>query len=188
MARLNQEKYRIQKGFNEKLEKELVNLEPKQAEKIREMIDYKFSDNEYKNLDNQQMKNVKGDVKDVKSSFNYMESLHYRQFSPDKSKEAEPAPNETEKSDVHAKNTPESFISQYKYPQTKDFDENTKDIIDKEKESEPSKSGITKSDPQSKNMPESFMAQYELPKPKDFSENSKDVAEKKKLDIDKDRD
>lgn len=182
-VRLNSEKSRIGNDFKELLEKETSNLDPDKAKKVKEVVDYHLSNNQFNTGIPQK------DAKHNEVPFDKIQSLYYERYSFDTQQGKSGATNkEASKSGTASKNTPERYMAQYDVSNTKDF--SGKDEVDKTQDSEPNKNEIGKSETPTKNTPESYMAQYDYPQAKDFEENTKEMTEKKDLaiEVDKDRD
>jgi hypothetical protein len=74
------QKGEIKKQFTQLMDQELSSANAKTAQQVREIAEFRLSDNTFKGADKGELKNFKEASKEAEQSMDYMSSLHYSQF------------------------------------------------------------------------------------------------------------
>ncbi|TFF36170.1 hypothetical protein [Mucilaginibacter psychrotolerans] len=119
VKQLEDRKTVIRQGFNEKLEKNLVNTDPKTAKNVREAVEINLSDSKFRKMDRGQVKEQQTGTKSPQLSEDFMNKTlaNYRVAK------ANPAPAQDASKNVDPKNLPASdrFMQSLNY--TKELDQ-----------------------------------------------------------------
>ncbi|MFD1258588.1 hypothetical protein ACFQ3S_17410 [Mucilaginibacter terrae] len=80
ISRLIKEKSELYQQFDTKLQRAINSVEAKKAAELKSVVNYHLEGNQFKGLDREQMKALKGDEKKLPEGFSYIEQQYFQEY------------------------------------------------------------------------------------------------------------